>query len=398
MRFKPYPNPILMLKSNSKENDSIDFLSLHKTEESSQKAKLGIKLYEYQEDAISFLKRKFEQKLKGAIVDIPMGFGKTLIVLFFFRIISESCSREAKLTMLFLTKQDIVAHIKNEIKKYVPYSLQNLIIVKPYSNQYEFADIIVVDESHEIFNKKKFTSNIQTIFKDAFTVLLSGSTGSTREVKLQWTNLVCTESEPVIFKSDKLSNVVNVVKEQVLQFDMTETEHIKYNEKKNKIKSLSNGLEIMHSMKNLREWLAELKVKHLIVLLQRALKETDEKIVVFSSFNSILQALRLELPVNEVASMYASNPKKRAKEMELFKVCKRILLVSTNLGSHGIDLGFVKFLIHVEPPWKGVTQCQANSRIMRIGQKANQEIFVLVMKQTLESKLLASNLQSVLEI
>jgi SNF2 family DNA or RNA helicase len=262
----------------------------------------------------------------------------------------------------------------------------------------ESADIIVLDESHEIYTKKKIISNCQEKFKNAFKILLSGSTGSHREQQLQWNNLVCKESEIIIFKSDKLSNVVNNVDEQILSFDMTETESTMYTLKKNKIQSLSKGLEIMHSMRSLREWLASLKVKHLVLLLNRALKETDEKIVVFSNFNSILQSLRLELPADKIANAYASTPKKREHEIQLFKADKRILLVSTNLSSHGLDLGHSKFLVHVEPPWTGVTQKQANARIVRIGQKENQEIFVLVMKETLESKLLASNLQKVLEI
>jgi SNF2 family DNA or RNA helicase len=419
-RFKPYPDPRLMLKNISK---AFENLSLSSSSSSASSALVSsssslsssssaystthpVKLYDYQNDAVQFLQKKLQDNLKGAIVNIPMGLGKTLIVLTFFNNMFQTFSLHKK-TMLFFTKQDIVPHIQKEILKHLPTSIHEYIIVKPYTKVADgkdnIADFIVFDESHEIYNKKKLVKFCNENFTNSFKILLSGSTGSVREIRDQWTKLVCEDdqAETIIFSSQKINNVLDDVKEQILKFDMSLDESKEYKEKVKKIQSMSQGLAMMHEMTNLRKWLAHLKVIHLSRLIMRALHETNEKIVVFSSFNSVLQTLRLDLPTHQVASAYASTPKKRASEIKMFtlqKYDKRVLLVSNNLSSHGIDLGFVKYLIHIEPPWKGVTQRQANARIVRIGQVKNQEIFVLIIRASLEDKLVASNMQAVVKM
>lgn len=129
-------------------------------------------------------------------------------------------------------------------------------------------------------------------------------------------------------------------------------------------------------------------------------EESGRKIVVFSYFKKTLSYLRKKLKdaniLCEVISgdvpTHPDDPEKdiRGKCIDNFKTNPEIrILLSTEVGSEGIDLQFSHILINYDLPWNPMVVEQRIGRLDRLGQEAEKIIiFNLSMKGTIEDKIL----------
>jgi SNF2 family DNA or RNA helicase len=361
----------------------------------------------HQKYAMCFLHDQHEnKKARGTIVHLKMGLGKTFIVLRFFL---ELLHRFKAFRLLFVTKHDIVAHIKEEVKIEMNSCLRSTVQVKSYREiQYgscdNSCDILVLDESHDIYQKKKLTCAL-TLIPRSFVVLLTGSAGSKREVQQQWETLVDTKdtaSTAVVYRIDVklLENVVKTANEHNVCLQMTASQEVYYEKQVAAFKCCKQGIMKVNAMRSLRKNLSTFKIAYVTGVLQDAICK-GLKIVVFSEFASVLLQLRLALPQRGVVACDGTvQSKQRQKQLREFRNNdnNHILVASTSLFSHGVDLGFCHGLVHMEPPWQGHTQRQTNARIERLGQVSAQKILFVLFQNTLETKLLASNKQAVFDI
>jgi len=359
----------------------------------------------HQQDSIRFLHYQQEKRAQGTIIHLKMGLGKTFIVLRFFHELLYSFEA---FRLLFVTKHDIVEHINEEVRMELSGRIRQTVQVKSYRDiQYgsvkNSCDILVLDECHNVYQKKKLIYALALIPR-SFVVLLTGSAGSKREMQKQWEVLVDIKdiaSTAIVYRIDVklLENVVKTANEHNVYLEMSVSQKAYYETQVAAFKCSKRIMKV-NAMRSLRKNLSTWKIAYVTGVLRDAMHK-GLKIVVFSEFSSVLLQLRLALPQTGVIACDGTiPPKQRQKQLIEFRHNDKnhILLASTILFSHGIDLGFCHGLVHMEPPWQGHTQRQSNARIERIGQVSSQQILFVLYKNTLETKLLSSNKQQVFDL
>ncbi|MDZ7262487.1 MAG: SNF2-related protein, partial [candidate division KSB1 bacterium] len=118
----------------------------------------------------------------------------------------------------------------------------------------------------------------------------------------------------------------------------------------------------------------------------------DEKVIIFSYYRPTLEYLRRRLIADglKVAMIHGGVPmEQRGKELEIFEDPRgpRILL-SSEVGSEGIDLQFCRVIVNYDLPWNPVRVEQRIGRIDRVGQQADKlSIVNFKVKGTIEERL-----------
>lgn len=125
------------------------------------------------------------------------------------------------------------------------------------------------------------------------------------------------------------------------------------------------------------------------------LVENKQKILLFSSFTSILDLLSKELYQQSISfyTITGSTPKEKRRELvNAFQEDETsVFLISLKAGGTGLNLTAANAVIHFDPWWNVSAQNQASDRAYRIGQKNEVQVFSLLMKDSIEEKI--QNLQ-----
>lgn len=126
--------------------------------------------------------------------------------------------------------------------------------------------------------------------------------------------------------------------------------------------------------------------------LVHSLKDNDKKILLFSSFTSVLHLIE-EQCHKEHISYYlldGSVPKEKRKAMvDAFQSDETTLfLISLKAGGSGLNLTSAQAVIHYDPWWNMSAKNQATDRAHRIGQKESVQVFSLIMKNSIEEKIM----------
>ncbi len=116
------------------------------------------------------------------------------------------------------------------------------------------------------------------------------------------------------------------------------------------------------------------------------------KILLFSQFTSIFPYIRERL-IQEEISFYeltgSTSKEKRNYLVNSFNSDKtQVFLVSLKAGGTGLNLTGADMVIHYDPWWNIAAQNQATDRAYRIGQTKDVLVFKLIMKDTIEEKIL----------
>lgn len=120
--------------------------------------------------------------------------------------------------------------------------------------------------------------------------------------------------------------------------------------------------------------------------------EGGHKILLFSQFTSMLDELTTILEKEKISYylLEGKTPKKKRAEMvEAFQNDDvPIFLISLKAGGTGLNLTAADIVIHYDPWWNTAVENQASDRAHRIGQKNVVTVYKLIMKDTIEERIL----------
>lgn len=121
-------------------------------------------------------------------------------------------------------------------------------------------------------------------------------------------------------------------------------------------------------------------------------KANDKKVLVFSSFTSLLDLLEDELNQETISYLKLTGETSKEKRREYVQRFQEkqvdVFLISLKAGGTGLNLTAAEVVIHFDPWWNMSAQNQATDRAYRIGQTENVQVYKLIMKNSIEEKIL----------
>lgn len=132
------------------------------------------------------------------------------------------------------------------------------------------------------------------------------------------------------------------------------------------------------------------KLNELMSMIEDLLDE-ERKILVFSSFTSMLALIEAELQARQVPyAILTGTTQNRADVVRTFQQgLVPIFLISLKAGGVGLNLTAADTVIHYDPWWNPAAENQATDRAWRIGQDKPVFVYKLIAKGTLEEKIQA---------
>ncbi|TDW08368.1 helicase-like protein [Breznakia blatticola] len=123
-----------------------------------------------------------------------------------------------------------------------------------------------------------------------------------------------------------------------------------------------------------------------------SLKESKQKVLIFSSFTTILDFIAEELNMRNFTYLKLTGEVNKTKRKELVEKFQGgeadIFLISLKAGGVGLNLTNAQAVIHYDPWWNLSAQNQATDRAHRIGQEHEVTVFNLIMKNSIEERIL----------
>lgn len=115
------------------------------------------------------------------------------------------------------------------------------------------------------------------------------------------------------------------------------------------------------------------------------------RVLVFSQFVKVLQALRARLTRAGIATEYLDgSTKDRLERANRFNASDvPVFLISLKAGGTGLNLTGADYVVHFDPWWNPAVEDQATDRAHRIGQTRHVFSYKLIAKDTIEEKVLA---------
>lgn len=133
--------------------------------------------------------------------------------------------------------------------------------------------------------------------------------------------------------------------------------------------------------------LPDAKIDNLVEIFNGVKKAGASKVIVFSIFKFTVRylAIRLQKMGYKIFAIHG-DIKEREKIIQEFKSCQEFcVLLSTEVGSEGLDMQFCSHLVNYDLPWNPMVVEQRIGRIDRFGQKAAQvHIYNLVVRDSIQ--------------
>ena len=121
------------------------------------------------------------------------------------------------------------------------------------------------------------------------------------------------------------------------------------------------------------------------------LREHGKKILLFSSFTSVLDFIVEALKQEQISYYVLTGATNKVKRRELVAKFQEddtaVFLISLKAGGTGLNLTAAEAVIHFDPWWNISAQNQATDRAHRIGQERTVQVFKLIMKDSVEEKI-----------
>ncbi len=116
------------------------------------------------------------------------------------------------------------------------------------------------------------------------------------------------------------------------------------------------------------------------------------KVLLFSQFTSMLELIRQRLQTEKISHYLftgATSKEQRSMLVDAFNAdSTSVFLISLKAGGTGLNLTGADMVIHYDPWWNLSAQNQATDRAHRIGQKKPVQVIRLVVRDTVEEKIL----------
>jgi len=355
----------------------------------------NIPLGTHQMDAIQFVYHCYHTLQKECVLlDMTLGCGKTRVPIEFVNLIQKKA--------LIITKNTITAHIKNEVKKWLPSNNALIDVLDPLSFRKHVSPesltdytVIVIDECHLIASKKshatvKFLRQVKLERKQKlpFLILLSGTSGNVED-QLDLMNLF-----------DSSANELNVFhyswspkytpKTQIVKIPLNQEQQAMHEQFKCGYDAI-NPKDRFHAYQKMREMLSRWKTS---IVRDFCLKATCSVLVV-SEFKTVLIELDMLLPPHVKRHRIDATTKleKRYDYVQMLQQGKiQVLLACTNAIAHGLNLGKTNLLILFEPNYLANAQKQTSGRLTRLDcENPNQLILNLMFENSIEDRLYNAN-------
>jgi SNF2 family DNA or RNA helicase len=127
------------------------------------------------------------------------------------------------------------------------------------------------------------------------------------------------------------------------------------------------------------------------------LREGRHRALVFSQFVGHLSRMRAALDAKGVSYQYldGSTPAaEREKRVAAFQAgAGELFLISLKAGGFGLNLTAADYVIHLDPWWNPAVEDQASDRAHRIGQLRPVNIYRLIVKDSIEERIVALHRQ-----
>jgi len=125
--------------------------------------------------------------------------------------------------------------------------------------------------------------------------------------------------------------------------------------------------------------------------LTKQLCENGKKVLLFSSFTSVLDLIQEALKLERISHYMLTGATDKVKRRELVAKFQEddtsVFLISLKAGGTGLNLTAAEAVIHFDPWWNMSAQNQATDRAHRIGQDNVVQVFKLIMKDSIEEKI-----------
>lgn len=120
--------------------------------------------------------------------------------------------------------------------------------------------------------------------------------------------------------------------------------------------------------------------------------EGEHKVLLFSQFTSMLELLEQDLKEKQIAYYKITGETSKEKRLELVQQFNAddvpVFLISLKAGGTGLNLTGADIVIHYDPWWNVAAQNQATDRAHRIGQTKTVSVYKLIVKNSIEEKIL----------
>jgi SNF2 family DNA or RNA helicase len=134
------------------------------------------------------------------------------------------------------------------------------------------------------------------------------------------------------------------------------------------------------------------KIEALVEVLQQSIEE-GHRILVFSQFTSVLKNVGRRISGEGINFSYLDGSVPSEKRMNMVKSFNEgensVFLISLKAGGTGLNLTSADIVVHFDPWWNPAVEEQATDRAHRIGQKNVVEVIKLIVKGTIEEKILS---------
>ena len=120
--------------------------------------------------------------------------------------------------------------------------------------------------------------------------------------------------------------------------------------------------------------------------------EGEHKMLIFSQFTSMLELLEKDLNKENIAYYKITGETPKEERMRLVNEFNDddtpVFLISLKAGGTGLNLTGADVVIHYDPWWNVAVMNQATDRAHRLGQKNVVSVYKLIVKGSIEEKIL----------
>lgn len=133
---------------------------------------------------------------------------------------------------------------------------------------------------------------------------------------------------------------------------------------------------------------------NLCIELIKDLINNNDKILLFSQFTSMIELIAAELKKLKINFLVLTGDTNKKDRMDLVNQFNeknniKVFLISLKAGGTGLTLTSANAVIHYDPWWNMSLENQATDRAHRIGQQKNVFIYKLIVKDSIEEKILS---------
>ncbi len=120
--------------------------------------------------------------------------------------------------------------------------------------------------------------------------------------------------------------------------------------------------------------------------------DNNHRALVFSQYVRFLNIIKKSLDDRNISYQYidgSTKPTERKKAVDNFQAGESdLFLLSLKAGGTGLNLTAADYVIHLDPWWNPAVEDQASDRAHRIGQERPVTVYRLIMKNTIEEKII----------